>query len=129
MAFTHKIGQTYSSDAGTVSSVTRTYTCDAEHNFDGVIATGAVNAEIDVAVTKAAIKTMMLSSTQAVTVKTNSSSSPQETINLTAGQLLMWTVDDTAACPFSADVTKMYVTNASGKDATFKFRALVDSTP
>jgi hypothetical protein len=129
MALTHRVGITYSSDAGTITNTTDTYTGDGEGNFDGTIASGVTNAEVDVTVDVSAIKSFVMFSTQAVTVKTNSTSAPDNTIALTAGHQLVWTTDHIEANPLTADVTKFYITNASGSAAAVKFRFLVDATP
>jgi hypothetical protein len=129
MALTHKVGVVYSSDAGTITNTTDTYTGDGEANYDGSIATGVTNGEIDIALDVSAIKAMVMYSTQALTVKTNSTSAPDNTISLAAGKQLVWTTDHLDACPLTADVTKFYVTNDSGSTATVKFRFLVDVTP
>jgi hypothetical protein len=129
MALTHRVGITYSSDAGTITNTTDTYTGDGEQNFDGTIATGTTNGEVDLALAVAAIKSFVMFSTQAVTVKTNSTSAPADTINLTAGHQLVWTTDHIDANPLTVNVTKFYITNTSGSAATVKFRFLVDATP
>jgi hypothetical protein len=129
MALTHKVGVVYSSDAGTITNTTDTYTADGESQYDGTIATGVTHGEIDIAVDVSAIKSMVMYSTQALTVKTNSTSAPDDTISLAASKQLVWTIDRLEACPLTADVTKFYVTNASGSSATVKFRFLVDVTP
>jgi hypothetical protein len=129
MALTHRVGITYSSDAGTITNTTDTYTGDGEANFDGTIATGVPNVEVDLAIDVSALKSFVMFSTQAITVKTNSTSAPDDTINLTAGHQLVWTTDHIEANPLGVDVTKFYLTNSSGSAATVKFRFLVDATP
>jgi hypothetical protein len=129
MAFTHRVGVVYSSDAGTITNTTDSYTGDGEANYEGSIATGVTNGEIDIALDVSAIKSLVMYSTQALTVKTNSTSAPADTITLAAGKQLVWTTDHLDANPLGTDVTKFYVTNASGSTATVKFRFLVDVTP
>lgn len=71
---------------------------------------------------------LCLSCDQPVTVYTNnpSGSSPQDTIPLVAGQVLSWTaaVEGLSLCPFSGNVTTIYVTNASSAIANFKLRCV-----
>ena len=66
-------------------------------------------------------------STVAMTVKTNSSSSPQETLTLTANKPIVWgsTMPDD---PISGDVSALYVTNSSGSAGTIKAIAGWDPT-
>lgn len=120
--FTHKVGVTYSNDAGTITSTTDTYLVDSEVNLDEVVAAGQTNKEYDISITQANIKTMVLMSTQPVTLKTNSTSAPQETIVLVANKQLVWTLDHIEAKFFAGNITKFYVTNGGSVDATLKFR-------
>jgi hypothetical protein len=120
--FTHKVGITYTNDAGSISNTTDTYLVDGEVNLDEVVAAGQVNKEYDISITQANIKSMVLIASQALTLKTNSTSSPQETIALAANKQLVWTIDHIEAKPFAGNITKFYVTNAGGTDATLKFR-------
>ena len=72
---------------------------------------------------------VILSSDKYLTLETNSSSSPQETIALKEGNPLLWVKDAGLDLPFAGDVTKIFATNASGADAELKIRALFDATP
>jgi hypothetical protein len=126
MSFTHKVGQSYTTAAGTVKSVTSTYTSDFEVGLDDTVAATTTNKEFDVALTRANLQSMVLTCDKAVTVKTNSTSSPQETISLTAGQAIIWAHDHTESAPFAGNVTKFYVTNAGSADARFQFSALLN---
>jgi hypothetical protein len=130
MALTHKVGVVYSSDAGTITNTTDSYSADGEVNYDGTIAPATTNEEIDIAVDVDNIKSMVLYSTTAVTVKTNSTTSPAATVVLAAGKQVVWTTDHLEANPLgTGSITKFYVTNAGGSTSTFKFRALADITP
>lgn len=125
--FTHKLGKSYTTDAGTISSLTQTFQAQGEVRFDGVIEAGTTNREVDVAFVKSKMVSVMLYSDQAVTVKTNSSSSPQETITLAAKQMVEWaTTGHHEACPFADDVTKFFVTNSGQNAANFKIAVLVE---
>jgi hypothetical protein len=63
----------------------------------------------------------------ACTVKTNSSGSPDNTITLAAGVPVAWDTNSPYANPFTANVTKFYITNASA--GTFSCKVLYDPTP
>jgi hypothetical protein len=125
--FTHSIGVVYKSDEGSVSSTTHTYSDDTEAGVDALVAAGATNKEWDLALTVANLQSCVLFCDQNVTLKTNSSSSPQETISLVAGKEVIYTHDGAAggAIPFAGNITKFYLTNSGVKDANFKFRALL----
>jgi len=129
MAFTHTIARTYNdgiSNIGGLESVSN----DTVISFDGSIAAPTTNGLISLAFTQANLKSLCLFCDRALTIKTNSSGSPQETITLVAGQALVWSLahDLIATCPFSDDVTALYVTLASGAAATFKVRAILDQS-
>lgn len=75
-------------------------------------------------------------SDQDLSIETNSSSSPGDTITLTANVPYLWR-DDNATCgsgaggadsvtKLSVDVTALYLTNASGSNATFKLECIYD---
>lgn len=125
---THILLRSYRDLSGVAISLSESITSDRENNIDKAIVTGA-NTQLFWSVTRSKLKTLCLYSDVACTVYTNnpSGSSPQDTIPLTAGQTLVWSLasDALARCPFSGDVTTIYVTNAS--DANFKLRALMSN--
>lgn len=125
MAFTHTIGHTYKTDAGQVSSTSWSYADDTEINVDSAVPASTTNKQVDVAVTVANIKSVCIYSDQALTVKTNSTGSPQETITLKAREAVIYSAD-TGTAPFAGNVTAMYLTNAGTATANFKFRVLLN---
>lgn len=127
MAFTHTVGRTYRDSSGTTISYTETPSADAELNISTQIAASTTNQLIAWAATIANLKSLSLSCDIACTVKTNSSGSPQDTINLLAGQNLIWTfaTDGDSHLPFSGNITALYVTNPSSTlPLNFNVRAL-----
>lgn len=126
MSFTHSVGITYKTAEGTISSTTDTYTADAEMALDDQVAASTTNKEFDLSLTQANIKSMVLYSDQAVTVKTNSATSPSDTINLAAKIQLVWNTDSHFSIPFSGNVTKFFITNSGGVAANLKFRFLAN---
>src|SRR5215471_13687905 len=112
--FTHSVGISYKNDAGTITNTTDVYMVDAEVNLDEVVPAGSLNKEYDIKVTVAQIQCMVMMSSQNVTVKTNSTTTPGDTINLIANKQLVWTRDHVEAKFLSVDVTKMYVTDSGG---------------
>jgi hypothetical protein len=128
--FSHVHGVTYRTDAGQLAAVTTTLTSNTDIAQDITVAATTTNYEADIDVTEANIQSMAIYSDKAVTVKTNSTSAPDDTITLTAGQMKIWKVGDLdAAKLFTADVTKLYITNAGSAIATVKVRILLDQTP
>lgn len=57
-------------------------------------------------------------------LKTNDATTPQETINLSAGNPLVWDVNSYHPFPFSGDVTAIYTSNASGQQSNLNVRIL-----
>jgi hypothetical protein len=117
---------------GAVSAtVKRTVTTGSNSITDGSSAatyTGGLIVEINkdfaigtdqnlgnVAIDKDTLKLCYLLADTDMTLETNSSSSPANTIELTAGVAFLWTDDmPSAGNPFAAaDVTAIYVTNAA----------------
>jgi hypothetical protein len=125
--FTHTLGVTYKTDAGTIASTTDTYTGNAENDLDTTVGAGAVNSEFDLQVTVAKIQSMVLYSDQNAVIKTNSTGSPGNTVNLTAKKQVVWNTDSVMTKPFSVDVTKIFVTNSNTVTAaTLRIRVLED---
>jgi hypothetical protein len=125
--FTHTLGVTYKTDAGTIASTTDSYTGNAENDLDTSVAAGASNSEFDIQVTVAKIQSMVLYADQNMVIKTNSTASPGNTVNLTAKKQVVWNTDSVMAKPFTSDVTKIFVTNSNTVTAaTLRIRVLED---
>lgn len=122
--FNHKVIQTYADDSGTVQSVQLSLTGQNNAGFDGTVPATTTGFLIDMAVPHTTIQAMELYSSQAVAIKTNSDTSPAQTFNLAAGQMLMWGVGSYTANPITADITAVYVDNAGANPATVKIRFL-----
>lgn len=125
--FTHRIGVVYNSDAGTVSSTTGTFTADTEVNHIGVYNAGTVNSEIDVTLTLANLKSMVLWANAAVTLKTNSTVAA-DTIVMVTNAPIFWNTDTIPVTkPFTTAITKIFLSCTN--TATFRLSFLVDQTP
>lgn len=126
---THRIQRIWQ-DAGNESvSQQEMITADLETNLDVAIADGQTAKQINVAIDVSALKLLFISSDKDVTIETNNSSTPDDTIEITANVPLLWTPDCGFACPLSADVATLYLANASGAEAALKIRTLQDATP
>jgi hypothetical protein len=123
--FNHSITQGYADDGGTVKTVTTRFTGQGLEGWDGVIAAGATNAPVDAEWLNANVQSLCVWSDQAVTIKTNSSTAPAQTINLLANQILQYGVNMGLTNPFTADVTALFVSNAGSTNANFKLRVLM----
>lgn len=91
------------------------------------IANPSTNQLVSVMIVASQIKSFFLWSDQDLTVKTNNSSTPQETFNLKANKPLVW-LTGMPNTPISGNVTALYVTNASGATATLKVLSGWDAT-
>jgi hypothetical protein len=85
---------------------------------------------ISVAIDVSALKSIAIVASGALTVKTNSSSSPADTITLTDSmKAVIWYTGSVFDNPLTTDVTALYVSNAGADAVTFKLVALLDITP
>lgn len=124
--FSHTVTRGYRDSSGVTIQSTETISASAENNLDVAVTHSTTNIERDWTMVAANLKSICIDCDIAVTIKTNSSGSPQETITLIAGQNLIWTLgtDGAGKIPFSGDVTKLFITAGSGADGTLKIRAL-----
>lgn len=125
---THKITRSYTDESNqAVGSLTESIVDSSAVNADITVAVGT-NLEKDIPkILHANMKSLLLVSSGDLTVKTNSSGSPDNVITLAAGVPLIWSLsqDGSGANPFgAADVTKLYCTNAGGVPVTFKLRTV-----
>lgn len=131
MSVSYIVTQSVRIGNNTVSySVTKTN--EGEQTLSTTIATGVTNREYSLAFTTTNVDVLYLYSSQDVTLKTNDSGSPADTITLDAANPLVWVKD--SGVPFPLDgtagaITKLFVTNASGSTATLEFHILKDATP
>lgn len=131
MTFTHTLGVTYRTASGTIASTTDSYNADGEVNLESVVAAGANNAEHDISFDPADVKSMVLYSNQAVTIRTNNNAAPVDTIALSANKQVTWNTDSSGAIPFNnaTPITKFFITNAGNNNAAVKCYFLLDVTP
>lgn len=124
MAFTTYVTSTVTQGTFTISN-TDSYTTDQVSKIQESVPTGTADQEISLAIDISKLKAFSMQASQAMTVKTNSSGSPQETFTLAAGTPVVFVDGDTAI--FAGDVTSLFITNASGSLATFNLVAAVDN--
>lgn len=130
MSLTYQTTRSINDGTAVLSKVMNT-TVDGDVRVNGaVITAGATNTAVSIAFAVANLKCFFMLSDQDLTIKTNSTSSPQETISLIANRPLEWTAaDGYFANPFAGNVSVIYATNAGASDATLEIRAGVDATP
>jgi hypothetical protein len=132
MSFSHTVTYSWSSptDAAVTQAITNTN--EMESNLDVAVPMSTTNQEMDVGWTNSLLKSLFIFSDQTLTLYSNhpSGSAPDNTVTVTANTPVIYQAGMGFANPFvTADVTKMYVTNAGGSTANLKIRMLRDSTP
>ncbi|HEY4364462.1 MAG TPA: hypothetical protein VGN17_26085 [Bryobacteraceae bacterium] len=112
----HTVIRTYKNQGSTARSLTETVTGNTERNLAVQVAASTTNHHVVIGWVQADLQSLSITSDQAITIYTNaaSGSSPTDTIAVAAGQVMVWTLatDLIGKCPFSADVTSLYITNA-----------------
>lgn len=115
--------KTASSGGGSVSGQ-YTETGATESNIDENYPAASTNTLLTIAFNYANIQNIELVASQDMTIKTNSSGAPDDTINLKAGNPLVWSKSASYfANPFTANVTALYITCVSA--ASLKGRILL----
>lgn len=106
-----------------------TITADGEANIEVTVADAAVDLPVMIAIDVSALKLLYLSSDQDLTIKTNDSGTPTDTLTVSGGKPLVWFEQNGYTNPLSADVTAIYVSNSSGSPAKLIIKTLQDATP
>jgi hypothetical protein len=91
----------------------------------------STDLEVAAVIDVSQLKFVYIKSDVAVKLETNSSSAPDNTINLEAGVPVTWVkpaAGSIPACPFSVDVTKFFFTESNGVDAAVEIIVGVDPT-
>jgi hypothetical protein len=100
----------------------------SENNLDEPIADSVSDDLVAWACDLTQLKSFYMVADKALTIKTNSSGTPDDTFVLTANEPMVWTENCGLANPFSQDVTALYVSNSSGSATVLKIRKLEDPT-
>lgn len=135
MAVTYSIATTVRTNNGSITIPSVSVSGDAELVYDDTIAAGATNKHIVMALDVSALKAFViavdgLTTGKTVTVKTNSSSTPADTITLTpAVRGVLWYTGQTGDNPLSEDVTDFYVTSDDTVNRRLQIFACADVTP
>jgi hypothetical protein len=130
MAITYTITKGLRTNNGSFSSVSTSYTCEGEHVIDVSIPASSTNLLIAFTLDVSTAIAGGIYASKAVTIKTNNSGTPVDTITLEDAEAIVWGNDepDGVACPFTQDVTALYVTNAGSAASTLKIAFGTDVT-
>ena len=99
--------------------------------LDETIPAASTNLQCNFTADVSAMVALMIVSDQDVTIKTNSTSTPGDTIPLKANVPIPWVSDfgSKPPNPLTADVTTIYVNNAGAVPARLRIYNLQDATP
>lgn len=128
MSFTH----THTSlveTGGRQVKASKTYTGGGNPSVSESIADSETDLLVVYAVDVSAIQSIIINSTQDITIKTNSSGAPDETLAIVANASYVWTIDSLFTNELATDITALYVTNSSGAAAQLDIEAITDVTP
>lgn len=64
-----------------------------------------------------------------LTIETNNGTTPDDTLAIVDGSPYIWNTDSLDTLKLTADVTSLYVTNASGAAVTLQVDVVYDATP
>lgn len=112
-AFTHTRQITYVDSGAQVVSTTQSQTGSEDEQLQQSIAASATNQSFNFNVILANMKSCLIYADGALTIKTNSAGSPQDTITLVAGQAIAWQTGDAGSAPFAGNVSTLFMTNPS----------------
>jgi sulfur relay (sulfurtransferase) complex TusBCD TusD component (DsrE family) len=83
-----------------------------------IIPASTTNQLATIAVDVSEIESLFLYTDGVLTLKTNSSGSPAQTLAFAASKPLVWNTGMPVTCPLTADITAFYLTNATASDIT-----------
>jgi hypothetical protein len=128
MAFSHTISVNWSSGNRSITA-DNSYSGDAQASVDVSIPDSSTDMLVNFALDVSQIKAIYIKSDQDITLETNNGTTPDDTINLTAGVPYIWTTDSYDTCKLTTDVTALYATNSSGSEANLQIEVVKDDTP
>jgi hypothetical protein len=129
MSFTHKLTRSWSKSGATPVSAEIEKTGGSEANISESIPDSSSDLEVNWTCDYTALELLYITSDQDITIETNDGTYPDDTLTINANQAVSWADGDEFDCPLTADVTALFVTNASGLAAQLEIRSLTDPTP
>jgi hypothetical protein len=125
MAVASTITFTATGGATTISGISASASGTSGTAIDVEIPASTTDQLFTIAIDVSELESIFLYTDGALTVETNSSSAPDDTFVFAANKPLAWvngmpTIDGTSQNPFDADVTALYLTNATGSAVTLR---------
>lgn len=106
-----------------------TLTAEAGQVVDVSVPGSTTDLQVNLAIDVSQLSHIFLLADGALTIQTNSGSSPDDTITLAASKPLVWYTGCGLACPLTVDVANLYLTNAAGSAVALQIRVQSDATP
>lgn len=128
MAFTKKL-RVQVDGGGESLSAEKAYSGGTRASLDEAIPAEQTDLELEFAMALTGLQMLVISATCAMTLKTNSSGDPDDTLSLVADSPYVWTADSLDACLITAAITSLFVSTAAGVSGTLKIEAIADATP
>ena len=122
MSIKHTLTKSWSGPAGQISKA-NVFTGVQEENLDFVLAASTTNQQMNLAFKISLLQAIFIQSDQAITLKTNSTTTPGDTKNIAANDPF---IASGASSPFAVDVTTAYFTNAGTTAANVSVRCLTN---
>lgn len=102
----------------------------ARMGIEETVADGTTDQQVAFDLDISTIQGIIIVSDQDVTIETNDGTTPDDTLDLTAGVPVQFAASPSfGSNPFSADTTDLYLTNGSGAEATVQIEVIYDPTP
>lgn len=117
MALTSTISFTAAGGGTTISGVTASASGNNITQIADTIAASTTHQSFAIGIDVSTIQSLFIYTDGALTVKTNSTGSPDQTLTFAANQPLVWAYGMPVTCPLTTDVTMLYFTNGSSTDA------------
>lgn len=129
--FTHIQAQQITAGTITKKAFNLSYTADGQFSRDLTIPDSTIDQLVLANIDVSTIKSIYMLSDKDITIETNDGDIPVDTISLKAGKPLIWNTDIGVymASPLLTDVTALYITNASGAEASIQIEIIFDATP
>lgn len=127
MAKTHTLTINYSDGYQTINQQI-SKSDDRSLELDVTVAANVTNQAHAFPIDVSEVKSMYLMSTQNITIKTNSTSTPANTLNLLANRPVIWQDGDLNSLLLTTDVTTLYLTTgAISSSASLKLLLLTNA--